>query len=204
MANGEMLGVMLMMEDLVLGSKSLKGIDGIIDSKPATATVTPLSAAPRIVSNRGSRLSITPSMVHGIIEETDSNEIDDSNELSSLNTRKAKQSSSALIVNYKNWRFFLLTWKRLELLKTDWGRRKLGTENLNTPEIYAKFSENYRKDILLPVLKALVKSTDHQEIYDNIVDFKQPLLLPPDISELESKIKQVHITFLHKIRSLRL
>lgn len=28
-------------------------------------------------------------------------------------------------------------------------------------------------------------------MYDNIVDFKQPILLPPDVSELDSKIKQI-------------
>ncbi len=183
-----MLGVMLMMEDLILGSKTLKANDVIIESKPATAT--PASAASqRIHSNRGSRLSITPSVVYDAIEETDANEIEDKPD-KNKHKHKNKSRTSALIMNYKNWCFFLLTWKRLELLKTDWARRKLGVENLNTPEIYAKFSENYRKDILLPVLKILVKSTDHQEIYDNVVDFKQPLLLPPDISELESKSKQ--------------
>ena len=86
---------------------------------------------------------------------------------------------------------FLLTWKRLELLQLDWGRRKLGVENINTFELYSRFNENYRKEILLPVLKILVKGTDAQDIYDNVVDFKQPLLLPPDVSELESKMKQV-------------
>jgi hypothetical protein len=53
------------------------------------------------------------------------------------------------------------------------------------------FSENYRKDILLPVLKVLVKSPEIKEMYDNIVDFKQPILLPPDASELDSKAKQI-------------
>ena len=52
-------------------------------------------------------------------------------------------------------------------------------------------SEAYKKDILLPVMKILVKSTDLKDYYENFVDFRQPLLLPPAVSELESKSKQV-------------
>lgn len=44
---------------------------------------------------------------------------------------------------------------------------------------------------MLPVLKILIKKTDSKETFDNVVDFKQPILLPPEISELESKIKQI-------------
>lgn len=46
----------------------------------------------------------------------------------------------AVIQNYARWHYFLITWKRCELLKLDWGRRKLGVENINTPDLHAKFS----------------------------------------------------------------
>ena len=54
--------------------------------------------------------------------------------------------------------------------------------------------ENYKKEILVPVLKTLVKNSenrDNRDYYNNIVDFKQPILLPQDISEMTSKLKQV-------------
>ena len=84
-----------------------------------------------------------------------------------------------------------MTWKRCELLKLDWGRRKVGVEKIDNAEIFSTYCENYRKDILLPVLKILVKTSDVKEMYENIVDFKQPILLPPDASELDSKTKQI-------------
>lgn len=169
MANGEMLGVMLLMEDLVLGNKNNKNLNEAIESKPTSAS-----------TSRNSKLSI-------VAPTADLNQ----NEENEKTATKSVAKKSPLVLNYKKWRFFLLTWKRLEFLKQDWARRKLGLENINTYEAYSRFSENYRKDILLPVLKILVKSTDAQEIYDNVIDFKQPLLLPPDVSELDSKMKQV-------------
>ena len=53
------------------------------------------------------------------------------------------------------------------------------------------FSESYRKDILIPVLKVLIRKPENREVYENVVDYKQPILLPPDVSEYESKTKQV-------------
>lgn len=48
-------------------------------------------------------------------------------------------SNCPVIQNYAKWHYFLITWKRCELLKLDWGRRKLGVENINTPELYSKY-----------------------------------------------------------------
>jgi hypothetical protein len=52
-------------------------------------------------------------------------------------------------------------------------------------------SESYRKEVLIPSLKILVKNPDLREAYEKIDDFKQPILLPPDVSELDSKKKQM-------------
>lgn len=49
------------------------------------------------------------------------------------------KKAGQLLNNYNRWRHFLLTWKRLELLKIDWGRRKLGVENISNPEIFSRF-----------------------------------------------------------------
>ena len=45
--------------------------------------------------------------------------------------------------------------------------------------------------MLIPVLKVLIRNPEGREIYENVVDFKQPILLPPDVSEFECKTKQV-------------
>ena len=52
-------------------------------------------------------------------------------------------------------------------------------------------SESYRKDVLIPVLRVLIRNPEGREIYENVVDFKQPILLPADVSEYECKTKQV-------------
>ena len=71
-------------------------------------------------------------------EKSETNENNTNDQMSkSLNQKTSKKSQ--LIKNYKKWRFFLLTWKRLELLKLDWARRKLGIENINDSETYLKF-----------------------------------------------------------------
>lgn len=113
------------------------------------------------------------------------------NSLTNPDIQSTIKKNPNLITNYQKWRYFLLTWKRLELLKLDWARRKLFMEYINTPELYMQFCENYKKEVLVPVLKYLVRKNDTKSFYDNLVDFKQPILLPQNVSELESKIKQL-------------
>ena len=52
-------------------------------------------------------------------------------------------------------------------------------------------SEAYNQDILIPILKTLVSNAQTKEFYENIVDFRQPILLPAEVCELESKQKQI-------------
>lgn len=113
------------------------------------------------------------------------------NSLTNPDSTRTIKKNPNLIINYKKWRYFLLTWKRLELFKLDWARRKLFMEHINTTELYIQFCENYKKEVLVPVLKYLVRKNDAKDFYDNLVDFKQPILLPQNVSELESKIKQL-------------
>ena len=168
-ANGEILGVTLLMEDL-LSSKNSENFDDD-DEEEATdgESTTGAAAAPVVKKNADQQEDEVKKVV-------------------------APMPFNIIVNNYKRWRNFLLTWKRLELLKLDWGRRKLGVEKIDTTEAYSTYSENYKKDILVPVLKILVKNSENKEnrdYYNNIVDYKQPILLPQDISELQSKMKQV-------------
>lgn len=69
-------------------------------------------------------------------KEQQSNEEDSANKQVVVNTA----ATPVLINNYKRWRNFLLIWKRLEILKLDWGRRKLGVEEINSSERYSTYS----------------------------------------------------------------
>ena len=99
-ANGEILGVSLMMEDL-----------------------------------------LNCSTCSSIFEKHEQNEFDLSCSMSCDASKfaKLKSKKSKLIQNYKQWQFFLMTCKRCEILKLDWGRRKVGVENINNTEIYHRF-----------------------------------------------------------------
>ena len=68
----------------------------------------------------------------------ENNKNDDKIRLSILLNLDAKKQIQ-LFNNYNKWRFFLLTWKRLELLKLDWARRKLSVEDINNSELYQKY-----------------------------------------------------------------
>lgn len=103
MANGEILGVSLMMEDLI---NSLAKNKELIQVKSQTE-LKPVSDATQ-----------------------------DQDQQQKVSNEKEK---SPLIVNYSKWHEFLLIWKKLELLKLHWGRRKLAIENINTPDLFAKY-----------------------------------------------------------------
>ena len=49
------------------------------------------------------------------------------------------------------------------------------------------------------MVKILVKNTSLKETYENYIDFTQPIVLPPQISELESKSKQVWSVLVEKL-----
>lgn len=58
------------------------------------------------------------------------------------NSSEAKRKQKPVpkpVKNYREWQFFLLTWKRCELLKSDWGKRKLGVESINNSDAFARF-----------------------------------------------------------------
>lgn len=121
-ANGEILGVTLMMEDL-LNNAAKNEFDFTDSSNLQSDSIQSFSQSNSSNTNK-------PQPV--INAESSRNSI------GSVEITLPKRSVS-LITNYNRWRHFLLTWKRLELLKLDWGRRKLGVENLNNSEIYSRF-----------------------------------------------------------------
>jgi len=113
-ANGEILGVALMMEDL-LACGTCRNIFNEV--KKPTETIS--AAAVTLVQDTTlSFMDVGSSLQVG---------------------KPLHKHFSKVVQNYKDWQFFLMTWKRCELLKLDWGRRKLGVININNSEVFGRF-----------------------------------------------------------------
>ncbi|KAK1190270.1 CC162 protein, partial [Pygoscelis papua] len=88
-------------------------------------------------------------------------------------------------------RSFLILWKQLEVLKAEWGRLKLRTEDISTVPLYKEFCEQYGADILYPAMKAIVRQTGTEEGLGEPVTSTQHVLPPRGASEIEMKVYQL-------------
>jgi hypothetical protein len=107
-----------MMEDLLLIKEKDKSIDSNIQQ-------------PEINVDHSSNNSNS--------SKSDSNKKENKNDEENEKVEIIIKPPEKLLVNYNKWHYFLITWKRLELLKLEWVRRKLGIEQINTPEKYARY-----------------------------------------------------------------
>jgi hypothetical protein len=111
-ANGEILGVTLLMEDLL--SSKVNDLEEDDEDEAVANPADPNSQKALAAKKEQAKLALAS------IQQTPS-------------------SNLPLMANYRRWRNFMLIWKRIELLKVDWGRRKLGVEEINTPELYSTY-----------------------------------------------------------------
>uniref|UniRef100_A0A8B9BCL3 Coiled-coil domain containing 162 n=1 Tax=Anser brachyrhynchus TaxID=132585 RepID=A0A8B9BCL3_9AVES len=88
-------------------------------------------------------------------------------------------------------RSFLILWKQLEMLKAEWGRLKLRTEDINTVPLYKEFCEQYGTDILHPAMKAIARQVGTEEDFGGPVTSTQRILPPKGASEIEMKVYQL-------------
>ncbi|XP_035420740.2 coiled-coil domain-containing protein 162-like [Cygnus atratus] len=88
-------------------------------------------------------------------------------------------------------RSFLILWKQLEMLKAEWGRLKLRTEDINTVPLYKEFCEQYGTDILHPAMKAIARQVGTEEDFGGPVTSTQHILPPKGASEIEMKVYQL-------------
>ncbi|NXN38666.1 CC162 protein, partial [Rhinoptilus africanus] len=88
-------------------------------------------------------------------------------------------------------RSFLILWKQLEILKAEWGRLKLRTEDINTVPLYREFCEQYGADILYPAMKAIVRQAGTEEEFGEPIMSTQRILPPRGASEIEMKVHQL-------------
>uniref|UniRef100_A0A8B9QKK4 Coiled-coil domain-containing protein 162 n=1 Tax=Apteryx owenii TaxID=8824 RepID=A0A8B9QKK4_APTOW len=88
-------------------------------------------------------------------------------------------------------RSFLILWKQMEILKAEWGRLKLRTEDINTVPLYKEFCEQYGTVVLYPAVKALARQAGTEELLGEPVTSTQHTLPPPPprgASEIEMKV----------------
>lgn len=155
-ANGEILGLSLIMEDLLIATGSATEAESstqlgtISEAHIGSESVVSMSSnAPKNI-NSGAAISGSHSVgANSLINMNENASVKHSNsglsavsailnESNALMNQPSKKKFNP-ISNYTKWLDFLVNWKRLELLKLDWGRRKLGVENINTEELYSKF-----------------------------------------------------------------
>ena len=59
--------------------------------------------------------------------------------ISFLGSEKKLSRTNQPLESYKLLKSFLLLWKQLEVMKADWGKRKLGLEKIDTIASYKEF-----------------------------------------------------------------
>uniref|UniRef100_A0A8D0FDL1 Coiled-coil domain-containing protein 162 n=1 Tax=Strix occidentalis caurina TaxID=311401 RepID=A0A8D0FDL1_STROC len=95
------------------------------------------------------------------------------------------------VISLNLLRSFLRLWKQLEILKAEWGRLKLRTEDINTVTLYKEFCEQYGTDILYPAMKAIVRQMGTKEESGEPVTSTQHILAPRGASEIKMKAYQL-------------
>ncbi|CAL1545735.1 unnamed protein product [Lymnaea stagnalis] len=173
-ANGEILGVSLLMEDVLeTGYNGNFNLDG--DSKGHSVADSRAE-----VADSSRRRSV-------ILDLKDASK--------ALIVTPKKQSLSRTLQPLESYRllhFFLLLWKCLEVLKWDWARRKLMIKNIDSADKYKEYCKHYRTEILLPVLQSVARRLGQSDLYDNLILDTDIYVMPKGASEIEVRLKQLY------------
>ncbi|XP_061178732.1 uncharacterized protein LOC133187394 [Saccostrea echinata] len=173
-ANGEILGVSLLMEDVLqTGYQDISHLSDADDLETARSEKKEGS----VTTSRGaSRLDIqTPT---GSIS-------------SKAETPKSLSRTKEPVEAYKLLKFFLILWKCLEHAKYAWGKRKLFVEEINKPSLFKEYCKVYKTEVLLPVLQSVARRLGQGELYEGIAMETDPLVMPKGASEIEIRSKQL-------------
>ncbi|XP_048829785.1 uncharacterized protein si:ch73-242m19.1 [Brienomyrus brachyistius] len=160
-ANGEMLAVSLLLEDVLSSGQAVTPFCMESDSEDRPHSEDTEGCADQ-EADTGTRSMGTPSGPRR-------------DPLHDYTTRKA----------------FLLLWKQLEGFKEDWGRRQLSVEQINTTSLYRKYSSLYREEILYPSMRTLVRQLGSEEEFGSVWAEGQPVPLPTGASEVDIKTQQL-------------
>lgn len=174
-ANGEILGVSLLMEDVLqTGYQDISHLSDADDLETARSEKKEGSVAP---SRGPSRLDI----------QTPTGSISSKAEVAVKSLSRTKEP----VESYKLLKFFLILWKCLEHAKYDWGKRKLYVEDIDRPSLFKEYCKVYKTEVLLPVLQSVARRLGQGELYEGIAMETDPLVMPKGASEIEIKSKQL-------------
>ncbi|XP_053377209.1 uncharacterized protein LOC123529723 isoform X3 [Mercenaria mercenaria] len=188
-ANGEILGVTLLMEDVLqTGFQDISLLtDHVNGEGDKTKERKPRSASMKSSEKRASATLSSTSKLP----------------IQNVSLSRTQEPIKA----YKLLKFFLLLWKCLEYLKYDWGKRKLGIESIESMSMYKDFCKAYKTEVLLPVLQSVARRLGQGEMYEGIALDTDPLVMPRGASEIEVRAKQLVKLFenleCHMIMELR-
>ncbi|PIK38490.1 hypothetical protein BSL78_24687 [Apostichopus japonicus] len=185
-ANGEILGVALLMEDvlqsgqqeIVMSPDEGEGEDQLIESERPGSAARPKSSAS--VRSKSSQQSHAEEDV-----EEEKKDV-----VVSLK-KKALSRTTEPVKAYILLKDFLLLWKRLEVFKEEWGQRKLGVQVIDSPFLYQKFCDTYKMDILYPVVKSIASKYGQGDLYEGMTLDRNLLLHAKEASEMEMRAKQL-------------
>ncbi|XP_060710566.1 coiled-coil domain-containing protein 162-like [Hemiscyllium ocellatum] len=163
-ANAELLGVSLLMEDVIQSGSDL------LNEKDAESSID----------------SVTKTQQEDAVElKEDGKQSSDSRVAPSLKARDPTSVFMAL-------KSFLILWKQLEVFKEEWGRLKLSVEQINSVSLYKQFCKVYRMEILYPVLTVITGQIGMEDEYERMMMDNQLLLPPEGTSKAEMKTQQLH------------
>ncbi|XP_038196774.2 uncharacterized protein LOC119821713 [Arvicola amphibius] len=86
---------------------------------------------------------------------------------------------------------FLILWKQLEVLKGHWGRLRLQGQEIDSASHHKQFSELYEADIFYPSLKSLARQMGKEDEFEGLIIRSQSILPPKGASEIEIKTQQL-------------
>ncbi|XP_033105563.1 uncharacterized protein LOC117107864 [Anneissia japonica] len=185
-SNGEILGVSLLMEDVLQSGQediSMLADDSDSDDNNITTPKKAPRSRPRSAISTKSETSRPASARGADIEE----EVEKEKAVS----KKALSRTTEPMEAYALLRNFLLLWKRLEVFKDEWGKRKLEVESIGKAQVYKKFCKLYKTDILYPTIKSIARRYGQEKNYDGMVSDSEPIVAPRGVSEMEIRAKQL-------------
>jgi len=89
---------------------------------------------------------------------------------------------------------FLLLWSRLEMVKREWGCRRLKATSINTVRTFEQFQHLFNLEVLQPVYHRIISSREGGEKKRKKTASDEELALvelPDDVSEYELKTRQL-------------
>lgn len=183
-ANGEILGVTLLMEDVLQTGHQDITLSGDQDEQESVK-------GSRGPSRAASRMDVyTPST-----------------NLSKISLPTSLSRTLEPVESYRLLKFFLILWKWLEYIKTDWSKRKFHKEQIDNTMLHREVCKLYKTDILLPVLQNVARRLGQGEMYEGIALDTDPLVMPRGASEIEVRSKQLvrllELVEVHMITEIR-